>query len=126
VETIFPFIEDGIDKDGVLRILEDAGIGLPNYYSWRSRSGCYFCFYQTRGEWKSLKEKHPDLFEKAKSYEKNDFTWREGESLDEVISKEDGKKSVSKNTNSSPLLVDILSDDDKETVYEKPCLICHL
>ena len=60
------FIEDGIDKDGVLRILEDAGIGLPNYYSWRSRSGCYFCFYHTRGEWKSLKEKLPDLFEKAK------------------------------------------------------------
>ena len=24
------------------------------------------------------------------------------------------------------LLVDILGDDDKETVYEKPCLICHL
>ena len=126
VETIFPFIEDGIDKDGVLRILEDAGIGLPNYYSWRSRSGCYFCFYQTRGEWKNLKEKHPDLFEKAKAYEKNDFTWRENESLDEVVAKEDVEKSKPKTTNSSPLLVDILSDDDQEKVYEKPCLICHL
>jgi len=126
VKTVFPFMEDGIDKDGVLRILEDAGIGLPEYYSWRSRSGCYFCFYQSRGEWKNLKEKHPDLFEKAKAYEKNDFTWRENESLDEAVSKTEAKKSKPKNTNSSPLLVDILGDDDKETVYEKPCLICHL
>ena len=33
------FIEDNIDKDGVLKILEDAGVGLPSYYDWRSRSG---------------------------------------------------------------------------------------
>ena len=126
VKTVFPFMEDGIDKDGVLRILEDAGIGLPEYYSWRSRSGCYFCFYQSRGEWKNLKEKHPDLFEKAKAYEKNDFTWREDETLDEAVAKPNVEKSKPINANSSPLLVDILGDDDKETIYEKPCLICHL
>jgi hypothetical protein len=126
VKTVFPFIEDGIDKEGVLRILDDAGIGLPEYYSWRSRSGCYFCFYQSRGEWKSLKEKHPDLFEKAKAYEKDDFTWRENESLDEAVAKAHVEKGKLKTANSSPLLVDILGDDDKETVYEKPCLICHL
>jgi hypothetical protein len=126
VKTVFPFIEDGIDKEGVLRILEDAGIGLPEYYSWRSRSGCYFCFYQSRGEWKNLKEKHPDLFEKAKAYEKDDFTWRENESLDEAVAKSGVEKGKPKTSNSSPLLVDILGDDDQETVYEKPCLICHL
>ena len=29
IKSRFPFIEDGIDRDGVMRILEDAGIGLP-------------------------------------------------------------------------------------------------
>ena len=126
VETVFPFIEDGIDKEGVLNILDNAGIGLPEYYSWRSRSGCYFCFYQTRSEWKNLKKKHPDLFAKAKEYEKKDFTWRDDGKLDDVVLKEVQKTTSEKPSNSSPLLVDILSDDENETVYEKPCLICHL
>ena len=126
VKTVFPFIEDGIDKDGVLRILDNAGIGLPNYYDWRSRSGCYFCFYQSKAEWKNLKEKHPDLFEKAKSYEKDDFTWREDGKLEDVVASPDAATPNKKTGNSSPLLVDILGDGDEETVYEKPCLICHL
>jgi hypothetical protein len=70
IEARFPFIEDGIDHAGVLSILENAGIGLPEYYSWRTRSGCYFCFYQRKSEWVGLAEKHPDLFEKAVAIEK--------------------------------------------------------
>ncbi len=127
VKTVFPFIEDGIDKDGVLRILDNAGIGLPDYYSWRSRSGCYFCFYQSKREWNGLKEKHPDLFDKAKEYEKDDFTWRKEGKLGDIIDIHDTpSKKATKTTNPSPLLVDILSDEDQETIYEKPCLICHL
>ena len=56
IRTKFPFIEAGIDRNGVLEILEDAGIGLPNYYEWRTRSGCYFCFYQRKAEWVGLAE----------------------------------------------------------------------
>jgi len=41
-----PFKDDGVDKPGVLEILEAAGLGLPSYYSWRTRSGCTFCFFQ--------------------------------------------------------------------------------
>ena len=127
VETVFPFIEDGIDKEGVLRILENAGVGLPKYYDWRSRSGCYFCFYQSKNEWKNLKEKHPDLFEKAKSYEKDDFTWRQDGKLEDVVDSADVVTKKNKKVgNSSPLLVDILSENDQDNVYEKPCLICHL
>ena len=37
-----PFKEAGIDKPGVLEILEAAGLGLPKYYAWRTRSGCTF------------------------------------------------------------------------------------
>src|SRR3954466_3433299 len=36
----FPFKEDGVDKPQVMQILDDAGIGLPSYYEWRTRSGC--------------------------------------------------------------------------------------
>ncbi|MCK5884854.1 MAG: phosphoadenosine phosphosulfate reductase family protein, partial [Bacteriovoracaceae bacterium] len=41
----YPFKELGIDLAGVNKILEDSGIGMPEYYEWRSRSGCYFCFF---------------------------------------------------------------------------------
>ena len=63
---VYPFKDDGITLSGVKKILENSGLGLPDYYKWRSRSGCYFCFYQQIGEWQGLKENHPELFEKAK------------------------------------------------------------
>ena len=40
IKTVFPFIDDDIDHAGVMKILDDAGIGLPSYYEWRTRSGC--------------------------------------------------------------------------------------
>lgn len=82
-----PFKEFGIDKAGVLEILEAAGLGLPEYYSWRTRSGCTFCFFQQKIEWIRLKEQHPEAFEEAKAYEKtalehgSPFTWCQEESL---------------------------------------------
>jgi len=82
-----PFRENGIDKRGVLEILEAAGVGLPKYYDWRSRSGCTFCFFQQKIEWVRLRERHPEAFEDAKRYEKNalehgsPFTWTKGEPL---------------------------------------------
>jgi hypothetical protein len=85
-----PFREAGVDKAGVLEILEAAGLGLPRYYEWRTRSGCSFCFYQQKIEWVRLLEQHPDRFEEAKAYEKNafehgsPFTWSMGESLAEL------------------------------------------
>lgn len=85
-----PFREAGIDKKGVHDILESSGVGLPKYYDWRSRSGCTFCFFQQKIEWVRLKERHPEAFEEAKSYEKNalehgsPFTWSKGEALEEL------------------------------------------
>jgi 3'-phosphoadenosine 5'-phosphosulfate sulfotransferase (PAPS reductase)/FAD synthetase len=85
-----PFREDGIDKKGVYDILESSGVGMPKYYDWRSRSGCTFCFFQQKIEWVRLKERHPEAYEEAKSYEKNalehgsPFTWSKGEPLDEL------------------------------------------
>ena len=85
-----PFREAGIDKPGVMDILESSGVGYPKYYEWRSRSGCTFCFFQQKIEWVRLKERHPEAFEDAKAMEKNaldhgsPFTWSSGESLTEL------------------------------------------
>lgn len=85
-----PFKDAGIDKTGVLEILEGTGLGLPEYYQWRTRSGCTFCFFQQKIEWVRLRERHPIYFEEAKAYEKtavehgSPFTWSQGESLEEL------------------------------------------
>jgi len=90
----FPFREAGIDKLGVIELLENSGIGLPKYYEWRSRSGCTFCFYQQKIEWVRLKERHPAAFQEAMEYEKtavesgSPFTWSQGESLRELAQPE--------------------------------------
>ena len=128
----------GYIKEDIENILEESGIGMPEYYKWRSRSGCYFCFFQRKYEWVMLAEKHPELFEQAMKYEQDhsdgrSYNWVEGETLTELIARKDKIiadhnknliKNKSKNCNSS--LFDILSktldeDDDRE-----PCLICHL
>jgi hypothetical protein len=85
-----PFRDAGVDHAGVLELLNGAGVGLPRYYDWRSRSGCTFCFFQQKIEWVRLKQKHPDKFEEAKGYEKSamehgsPFTWSMKESLSEL------------------------------------------
>ena len=82
-----PFREAGIDKPGVIDILESSGVGYPKYYEWRSRSGCTFCFFQQKIEWVRLREQHPENYEEAKELEKDamehgsPFTWSKGESL---------------------------------------------
>ena len=72
IETVMPFREDGIVKSDIVNILRRNGLDLPDYYQWRSRSGCSFCFYQQKIEWLKLMEHHPDLFEQAKAFEKGD------------------------------------------------------
>ena len=93
--TIMPFKEDGITLNDVKRILYENGIGLPKYYEpikdkeigieyFRSRSGCYFCFFMRQIEWVWLLEKHPDKFKKAMEFEKIGYSWIQGMSLKEL------------------------------------------
>lgn len=90
----FPLREAGIDRAGVIEMLETAGVGEPAYYDWRTRSGCTFCFFQQKIEWVRLKREHPEAYEDAKRYEKtaldhgSPFTWSQGESLDELAQPE--------------------------------------
>jgi 3'-phosphoadenosine 5'-phosphosulfate sulfotransferase (PAPS reductase)/FAD synthetase len=139
--AVYPFKEAGITEADVRRLLDDAGLGLPKYYEWRSRSGCYFCFFQRRAEWIGLKERHPDLFEKAKAYEKIEpetgvrYTWSQRESLEELEQpgrmaeiRERHEKAMKANAEvmRGQRLYQILGatlDDEDDT---EPCLICHL
>lgn len=145
IEAVFPFREDGIDKDGVMRILDEAGIGLPDYYEWRTRSGCYFCFFQRKHEWVGLKERHPDLFERAVEYEEKvryrhtamkgrNYTWSQGESLPELIARKDeieakhqaALERAAKRIKPNRPLLEVLSDALDSDDDEAGCSVCHL
>lgn len=88
IMPVYPFKDLGMSLEEVKRLLDESGLGLPAYYEWRSRSGCYFCFYQQIGEWQGLRERHPELFNQAKTYEKVEngraYTWSEGRSLTDI------------------------------------------
>lgn len=131
----FPLIdnEEVLVKEDIFRLLEESGVGVPRYYKpiefevdgqkgeyCRSRSGCYFCFYQQRIEWIWLLEQHPNLFEKAKEYEKDGYTWIQGETLSELAMPERvrrikldyiKKQESFKSKNKSSLLIDMFEDD---------------
>jgi 3'-phosphoadenosine 5'-phosphosulfate sulfotransferase (PAPS reductase)/FAD synthetase len=86
IVPIYPFRDDGVTLADVKTILSESGLGLPAYYQWRSRSGCYFCFYQQVGEWQNLRDVHPALFERALGYEQANggnsrYTWVDGRTL---------------------------------------------
>ncbi len=84
--------DENLGIDDIFRILDESGVGIPAYYKpieytveingeikhgtySRSRSGCFFCFYQQKIEWVWLLEQHPELFEAAITYEKEGYTW---------------------------------------------------
>lgn len=99
----FPLIdnEENLVIDDIFRILEESGVGVPAYYKpleyeveiegqklqgkySRSRSGCFFCFYQQKIEWVWLYETHRTLFEQAMQYEKDGYSWMDTETLEEL------------------------------------------
>lgn len=134
IKAVFPFKEAGLAYADIMRILNDSGLGIPAYYEWRSRSGCYFCFFQRKSEWVGLRERHPQLFEDAKQYEKFDpetgtrYTWSQGESLDEL---EIRAEAIKQNANQKLKSFSTVSWQDKlaiiaEEEVDESCLICSL
>ena len=148
IKPVFPFIDDGLVRDDVFQLLEDT-VGVPEYYKWRSRSGCFFCFFQRQDEWLGLKRNHPDLFERAKDYEarmRNKYDWKDGEidvggvgytwssqgSLDEMVAKAEAREEklgiiATSAPSQSDRWQDVLryegEDDDPE---DQACNICSL
>jgi asparagine synthetase B (glutamine-hydrolysing) len=138
IKPVYPFKERGLVKDDILHLLEESGIGLPSYYRWRSRSGCYFCFFQRKYEWVMLAQEHPDLFEKAIAYEQNhkdgrQYTWTQGETLLELLERKEEiimnhEKALAREKQAAPnrplveALAAVLDEDDDSM----PCLLCHV
>ena len=142
IKPTYPFRDDGLTKTDIVRILEASGLGIPAYYDWRTRSGCYFCFFQRKVEWVGLKERHPELYQMSKDYEKmvpgreeGMFTWSQGESLEDLEQPERVADILAKheallqreqrrapNRSLLEVLEEVLDDEDDE----KPCVMCSL
>lgn len=142
IKAVFPFKEDGINFAGVMKILEDSGIGMPPYLKWgRTHSGCFFCFFQRPIEWVRLLETHPAQFEEAIKYEKisddpgKTFTWIQGLPLNELRKPENIaaiKRRYTENEirrkakRGNKRLVEVLAGLDEDDDGPKACLICQL
>ena len=143
ITAVYPFQEDGLKLADVEEILRSSGVGMPGYTAWgRSRSGCFFCFYQQKIEWVRLKERHPDLFEAAKEYERpfegsgNTFTWGTRESLSELerpervrqIKEEHAGRQAAKQASGASLTLSEVYRRRQKTDDEDGdgCLICTL
>lgn len=135
----FPLIDNDevLVIDDIYEILKKNGVNIPAYYKEiefevdgkkgtysRSRSGCYFCFFQQKIEWIWLYEQHPDLYQKSMEFEKDGYTWNQGESLADLIKPERirqikldaiKRQELKAKKEANTLLVDIFADD-RETL----------
>ncbi len=146
IKAVFPFIEDGVVKSDVFRLLGDS-VGIPEYYKWRSRSGCYFCFFQRQDEWLGLKRNHPELFEKARRFEqrvRKRYDWKDGETplsghgytwssqgtVDELVKRAEQREKergiISSDKVGSERWQEILERVVDEDPEDQACLICSL
>lgn len=143
ITPVYPFQEDGLKLEDIKSILMNSGVGLPLYTDWgRSRSGCFFCFYQQKIEWVRLRERHPSLFEEAKKYERpyegsgNTFTWNEREALSELEKPERiaaikeehrNRQEARRNKGADLTLAEVFARSTSEHQSdEDACLICTL
>jgi 3'-phosphoadenosine 5'-phosphosulfate sulfotransferase (PAPS reductase)/FAD synthetase len=143
IQVIYPFKEEGIDYAGVQKILIESGIGLPPYTQWgRSRSGCFFCFFQKTIEWVRLLETHPDLYDLAEGYEtKSDeikgrrFQWndlmplrdlRKPENVEKIKMRYEESRRRRWEQRPNKKLIETLADLEDEQDEVRACTICHL
>ena len=146
IKAVFPLIDDGLVKDDIFRLLDES-VGIPEYYKWRSRSGCYFCFFQRQDEWLGLKENHPELFAKAKEYEQRFrerydieiaqkklvgsglYTWNQAGTLEEVVAKAQARREelgIIVSSNDKARWQDTFKQQDEDDPEDQACLICSL
>jgi 3'-phosphoadenosine 5'-phosphosulfate sulfotransferase (PAPS reductase)/FAD synthetase len=104
LKSVFPLRTVGIDLDGVLKIVSDAGVMPPLFhwnilekefkrrlgedflfnrltswqrvmlFAWRTRNNCWNCFNMRRYEWVGLHDFHPDLFWQQVDWEEEQDT----------------------------------------------------
>ena len=137
----FPLVEneDVLVREDIFQILRET-VGIPAYYEMkeyqveidgkmktgyysRSRSGCFFCFFQQKIEWVWLYENHPELYKESMEYEKDGYSWMDSETLEELAQPERIERikrehylrmQRNKNKSKSDLLSDLLDDAEGE------------
>ena len=141
---VFPLLgnEEVLIREDIFRILRESGVGVPAYYEEmpyevagkkgfynRSRSGCFFCFFQQKIEWVWLYENNPAKFFLAMEYEKAGYTWMQNERLEELIDpkriiqiKQEflNKQTAAAKNRQSNKLIDILDSE------EEGCAACFI
>lgn len=140
----FPLLDNDevLIREDIFRILRESGVGVPGYYEEipytvngqtgkynRSRSGCFFCFFQQKIEWVWLYEQNPAKFFLAMEYEKEGYTWMQNERLEDLVNPDRVKQikedflvkqlNASKNQRSNKL-IDILDAE------EEGCAACFI
>lgn len=139
ITPVYPFIEDGLVYADIVRILHQSGVGMPPYTRWgRTRSGCFFCFYQQKIEWVRLLETYPELYEEAAKYEieyaptGNLFTWSNGETLESLrkpervaqIKLEAATRAARRANQDRQTLADVFRGEREATEGEAGCVVC--
>jgi hypothetical protein len=141
IVTLYPFKEAGLVRRDIFRILEESGLGLPKYTTWgRTRSGCYFCFFQQKIEWVRLLQHYPELYERAKAYEEmsvvngEPFFWNSTESLadlarpervQEIRERADRQAAAPASRRNLPLM-EVFDSADDAPDGEDTCIACHV
>lgn len=133
--------EEVLVREDIYKILETSGVGVPAYYNrknefsfefegkkipyGRSRSGCFFCFFQQKMEWIWLFENHLNKFLLAEQYETSNgndsfFTWMDSGTLRQLIGVPQGidlcKTSINQETRKKEVVwinEDVLKNRDK-------------
>lgn len=65
IKSCYPLVDAEINRNSAIHLIEQTGVEVP------CRSGCYFCPFQSRRQWRWLYDVHPDLFEKSVNLELN-------------------------------------------------------
>lgn len=61
----YPLIDNKIGREDCIAIIKQAHMPIP------VKSGCWFCPFNNKDRWESIRKQHPSLFMKAKQIETN-------------------------------------------------------
>jgi len=64
IENRYPLIEENIDREGCEELIRSHGLKVP------PKSGCFFCMFQKKSQWRAMRRNDPALFCKAQTLEK--------------------------------------------------------
>ena len=65
----YPLIDRKMERKDCIQLVKDAGYTVP------PKSGCYFCPFQSKGEWSNLNRKNPELYDDAIKLEEMDLNF---------------------------------------------------